>query len=387
MKKGDSTLVVVFPETRAFFLTFDLFKKNVLNALDADLCLCVKNDVKEVLDNPFYKSAKHTFIYPEELDWSDPTKWGEAFDFAQRVEGCSGNWRQLLTVPTLWLGEEKNGVQSHFSPTITIFFRWYLKKKLIEEDLVSQYDWFVLTRSDFLHRIPHVPMQLLDKEHIWIPDGEDWGGFTDRHIVVSRKYIEDILSIADPIIHAPDKLLEEMLKESHDWNLERYIKYSFEKLGLASQVRRYPYTMFTVRKGDTHTTWGVGNYSPRLGYHVKYDGEYRSYFVASKIIKTSKDWTKDSVQDVSNLINYERMTSLWANPESSNKGYPNLHNKRRMLMSKLWSAHHKTGFKGAVGTFLLSLAVMIGKLHIPNISRINTPSNYRKWNGKFYELK
>ena len=67
---SSKTLVVILAQTRAHELTFDSFKKNVIDELNADLCVCigVKNDYD--YDNPYYKLAKYRFLYNEE---DDPT--------------------------------------------------------------------------------------------------------------------------------------------------------------------------------------------------------------------------------------------------------------------------------------------------------------------------
>ena len=65
------TLVIILSETRASELTFDNFKKNVIDELKADLCLCI--GVKDNYDynNPFYKLAKYKFTYIESEDFGD----------------------------------------------------------------------------------------------------------------------------------------------------------------------------------------------------------------------------------------------------------------------------------------------------------------------------
>jgi hypothetical protein len=62
------TLVVILSQTRAHELTFDSFKQNVIDELDADLCVCigVKNDYD--YGNPYYTLAKYRFLYNEEDD-------------------------------------------------------------------------------------------------------------------------------------------------------------------------------------------------------------------------------------------------------------------------------------------------------------------------------
>ena len=52
------TLVVILGETRASELTFDSFKQNVIDELEADLCLCIGVKSDYDYDNPFYQLAK-----------------------------------------------------------------------------------------------------------------------------------------------------------------------------------------------------------------------------------------------------------------------------------------------------------------------------------------
>ena len=49
------TLVIVLSETRASELTFDSFKKNVIDELNADLCVCIGINPNYDYNNPFYK--------------------------------------------------------------------------------------------------------------------------------------------------------------------------------------------------------------------------------------------------------------------------------------------------------------------------------------------
>jgi hypothetical protein len=94
------TLVIILGETRAGELTFDGFKKNVIDELDADLCLCIGVKPDYDYNNPFYKLAKYTFLYDE------PDDFGDAFDYAynilsqdnpkyERLENVNGMWGKL----------------------------------------------------------------------------------------------------------------------------------------------------------------------------------------------------------------------------------------------------------------------------------------------------
>jgi hypothetical protein len=73
------TLVIILSETRASEITFDIFKKNVLDELNADLCLCIGVKPDYDYNNPFYKLAKYKFTYNE------PDDFGDAFNYAYNI--------------------------------------------------------------------------------------------------------------------------------------------------------------------------------------------------------------------------------------------------------------------------------------------------------------
>jgi len=284
----ESVLVVVLAETRAYEHTFNLFKKNLLDIVNADLCLCVANNPREVTDNPFYNEAKYIWTYDE------PDDWGDAFDRAQEKYSCHQNWRQLLLIKDQWLGGVKGDDEHPGSAGILLFFRWFLKESILNSGVLQKYDRFVITRSDFIHCIPHVPLKFLSREHIWIPNGEDYGGYTDRHIVVSREHVLDVLSISDRLITEPDHLFSEMSFYSK-WNVEKYIKFSFTRLGLVERIRRFPYTMYSVRSIGGHSRWSEGKFSSKFGYYIKYQSEYRSYILASLFVKEKASWSPKKI--------------------------------------------------------------------------------------------
>ena len=72
-------LVIILSETRASELTFDNFKKNVIDELDADLCVCIGIGNNYDYNNPFYKLAKYKFTYNE------PDDFGDAFEYAYNI--------------------------------------------------------------------------------------------------------------------------------------------------------------------------------------------------------------------------------------------------------------------------------------------------------------
>jgi len=280
----EKVLVVVLAETRAHELTFESFKASLLDGYSADLALCVAKNSREDASNPFYSNAKYVWSYPE------PEDWGDAFDDAQRTLGATGNWRRLLEIRNQWLGGIKGAHQHPGSAGILLYFRWFLKQRLISEGVLDNYDRFIITRSDFVHTVPSPPLELLAGDKIWIPYGEFYGGYTDRHIVAGRSHIVPVLSIADPILARPDELYSKM-HGGKDWNLERYIKFAFRDQGLEASVDFLPYTMYSVRALSGHTRWQAGTFHEDLGYFVKYQGEYSRARLARRVIGSSGEWT------------------------------------------------------------------------------------------------
>ena len=243
------TLVIILSETRAHELTFDNFKKNVIDELNADLCVCIGIKPDYDYNNPFYQLAKYKFLYDE------PDDFGDAFDYAynilskerpkyecllninalygklpipkQSTENITfyGNienmspmdeftddeiliytkdlpddswnnqvygiknsdnilrsqehvntyrkplhWREFLKIKDQFMGGILDKEHQHpGSAGILIFFRWFLLKNLTESGLITQYDRFVITRSDFIYQLPHPKVEFMDKKNIWIP--------------------------------------------------------------------------------------------------------------------------------------------------------------------------------------------------------------------------
>ena len=100
------TLVIVLSETRASELTFDSFKKNLIDELNADLCLCigVKHDYN--YNNPFYSLAKYKFTYNE------PQDFGDAFEYAYNIISQNRSTYECLNDVNALYGKLQNPQQS-----------------------------------------------------------------------------------------------------------------------------------------------------------------------------------------------------------------------------------------------------------------------------------
>jgi hypothetical protein len=298
------TLVCILSETRSHEHSWKSFKRFVLDALDADLALCIGVPEDYDFSNPYWQFAKYKFTVREFDDW------GDAFDLAkhnltkqidssERHE-ADNNWRVLLDVPDQWLGGVKGPNQHAGSAGILIAMRYFLLKSIIDNELLEKYERFVITRSDFVWKAPHPNPEILDPESVWIPDGEGYGGVTDRHAVLSRSNLISYLNLMERIIRFPGELKAEMLPMSKRWNLERFIRFCLNKSEVS--VRYFPYFMYAVRSWGGSTRWSKGTWSDELGYYIKYSSEYLSANVVPEVVASQKDWAqiitiKDELSD------------------------------------------------------------------------------------------
>ena len=158
------TLVIVLSETRAHELTFDNFKKNVLDELNADLCVCIGVKPDYDYTNPYYTHSKYKFVYNEPEDYGDAFE--EAYQMLKSLNNESNpiHWREFLKIRDQFLGGIKAENQHPGSAGILIFFRWFLLQQLTEHDLIRHYDRFIITRSDYIYQLPHPTLELLEKK-------------------------------------------------------------------------------------------------------------------------------------------------------------------------------------------------------------------------------
>jgi len=300
------TLVIILSETRANELTFDSFKKNVIDELNADLCICIGIKPDYDYDNQFYQLAKYKFLYDE------PNDFGDAFEYAYNIISqnkpkyeCLPNnnnlvsqenvitykkplyWREFLKVKDQFLGGVKDSHNQHpGSAGILIFFRWFLLKNLIDNDLINKYDRFVITRSDYIYQLPHPKVEFMNEKYIWIPDCEHYHGYTDRHVILCKDNIESYLNILNNFILRSNEYFMKM-KRYNKWNLEQLIKFHLKQNNVLHLVKEFPYVMYCVRNINGTTRWSQGKYSRELGYYIKYHSEYdKSSYYKNKFEKS-----------------------------------------------------------------------------------------------------
>ena len=296
--KKIKTLVCILGQTRAQDMTWSNFNNYLLKSLNADLALCVAE--KETKNNQMYKNAKYIWKYKDLKDFS------KHFDDAQKTllkfkrSDNSPNWKKLIKIKHFWLARIKGtskiknnkGIYSSGTGALLIYNRWFLLQKILKEKLIDNYDRFIITRSDFIWNVHHPRMENLNPNYIWIPNGEKYGGYTDRHAVLSKNNLCDYLNLLEPILLKPKKLYN-VMKSKNNWNLERYIKLYLDQKGYSKKVKFFPYLMFSVRNKGIKTTFRPGTYSFKHKFFIKYFKEYLSSMIMYYLIgNKNKDFSK-----------------------------------------------------------------------------------------------
>lgn len=289
----EKTLVCVISQTREHKVVWDLFKKNVLDTLNADLALCISVPDDYDYTNPFWQTAKYKWITHEYDNWTD------AFEYARKTEfpECTDRWKYLLfndDRQANWLSPINNAPGAG---AILIFFRWLLLQNLRNENVFEEYDRFIITRSDFLYLCPHPPMELMNPKYVWVPDGEYHGGVTDRYAVLSKQNIEGYLSIMKHIIKNTDLMYRKVMSHTFK-NLEAAVKNTLDIEFGNNYLGTFPYFMYSIRTKETPTRWAPGYWSDELGYFVKYLEEQRMALHFQKIITNKEDWYNKRIESV-----------------------------------------------------------------------------------------
>ncbi len=242
----EKVLVCLLASTRAHQLTFPSFKRQVLDELNGDLALALTIDEKYDYANPFWQHAKYRWTAPDFSDVRRRFRPGPALAVSAAQRPCSRLAVDVANQGQLARRRIRSPDPQPSRASILIFCRWLLLHGLQQDDVLDRYDRFVITRSDFVWLCSHPPLSVLDREAIWFPDGEHYGGFNDRHFVASRADVVNCLNILEDILLHPIQLYEEM-KPQPTWNIEQFLAYHLSRKGLRHKVKLFPYVMYLAR--------------------------------------------------------------------------------------------------------------------------------------------
>lgn len=257
----NKTLVIVMGNIRGGELAWESLYKNVLDLNSADLALVVGERAPENRTSSLYKRAKYLYEFPEFDDWAtaidliNGTAWREdLLAYASKDDGLFG------------AAEGRGG-----SGAVIFMARWYVQKAIEEHGWTDRYDRFVLTRSDHFYGCAH-DLSLLDPAFMWVPEGQDFGGITDRHVLANSQQIVKALDIYPNPIRYPSKYVDSIWFHR---NPEQLIARRWKEENLWDDTKRFDRVMFTCADAGDQTRWqGRSREKAEEGVYLKYVAEY-----------------------------------------------------------------------------------------------------------------
>lgn len=293
---SNRTLVIMMGTVRGGEVAWSSMYRQLLEPNSADLALLVPKDAPRA--SSLFHRAKYVWEHDEYLDWgiaiekyivgSNETQWRQMvvprnclsnntmksissglFGGVKEHTKCKCLEVQLKSVPAKNHSCYK---ERHGSGAIIFLLRVLVQEKIKQLGLIEKYDRFVLTRSDHYYGCIH-NLHDLDNNFMWIPNGEDYYGITDRYLICNSSHILKALNILPPVVLNPQKYWQ----IAGHINPEGLIKRRWVEEGLWESVRRFPRNMFTCASWNDTSRWLIADFSRMVseGVYLKYVDEYR----------------------------------------------------------------------------------------------------------------
>jgi hypothetical protein len=153
------------------------------------------------------------------------------------------------------------------------------------KEFLTRYDRIILPRSDFFYVAtpPDLP-----NDSIWVVEGEDYGGITDRHHVFPSRLCDQALGV---LASMDSNSSLDRIRTTEQYNPEMFLLDMFRHHRIDALARRSPGVQFTVATRDDSKRWMKAMVAMPGDEQllVKYPSEYRN---AMKLNETDFDYTR-----------------------------------------------------------------------------------------------
>ena len=291
VSSNDRTVVCFLGTLRALNLTRDNLIEKVIEPLHADVMICF---------NRLTSSDEDSLKYFDGLNVVDvciheegKNGYEELLDEYSRRLNVESRWREYLDIEGNWLGGiqglKGTGIIGQINP-------WKLLERIqYVQSRGGNYRRFVITRSDFFWLTEHPPLRLLDPRYLWIPTGQDYGGYSERHGVCSEKNIRQYLSTLEYMIdYRAMRYLAEVKNSNprRSLNGETQFKHHLDYCGV--RVGRFKSVAYLTGDSSTPTSWSKVKTLPVAGkvYSFKYGTELKEALRNSEDFQKNEDWNQ-----------------------------------------------------------------------------------------------
>jgi len=257
-------LVIIFGQLRGGPLAWESLLRFVLDFYRADLAI-VGTPSNESTSLPIRERALYTW----KINSSDV---GSVLD-----DAANGNstWRVLCRPDVQFLGgipKCLNG-SGGGSGGILLALRYVAYRQIVSLKLNLIYDWFIFTRSDFLYLCSPPPLQTYAPNAIYVPHGQKWGGYNDKHAVLPSSLVLPFLNLTADLVNDWAFYINAIQNNSFGRlkNFETLQRIYFEKVNIT--VVHQGHVAFTVRRPIDPSNWSPGYSRPkvsRYGLLTKY---------------------------------------------------------------------------------------------------------------------
>lgn len=272
--RQEPPLVCFIGTLRAVDLTYSHLIEKVIQPLNADLLFCVSridaND--ETLINRFKDcNIVDVYLYEEAKD-----NYQDFLDnFFNKLSSKEQNkWHEYFKIEGNWLGgiKERRGSGFHLN------FNYFKLLKRLQNIKKNgfEYQRYIITRTDFFWMLEHPSLNLLDPKLIWIPTGENYNGYNDRHAVCSEQNISHYLNLLEFMLNF--QAFEYIYNNVDENNLshERHLKSHLDYCGV--EVSTFNNIAYLTGNQQTFTNWASVKLKCIDGveYAYKYENELLS---------------------------------------------------------------------------------------------------------------
>ena len=239
-REGTGTLVVVLASLRAMRLTYDGLRVFVLETLGAKVHLAFS-----VARGPQYRDYFRYADYVWEVD--EPLQFDFQDYFNEISQTCYN--RSFTKQDTFSITKGGNllgglsGISGSGAPQM--FFKWVALQQMAHLGLFDRYQHIIVTRSDRMYAEPHPPVNRLPPMHVLIPQGQDYGGVNDRHLVMHSSDAPRILNQLHMLLYVPLRLQKFPLGTDAGPNCEAGLKWWLAE-HLHLRISRFPIVAYLV---------------------------------------------------------------------------------------------------------------------------------------------
>jgi hypothetical protein len=273
LQNRSRVLVIINGQPRGGELAWKSIHRHLLLPNNAHLATYLTPVAQDANRTMLEEMAQWAWRVPEPADGD----WGVWMDKAAALCPHSNglHWSQLCAQHASqghWAGGF-NRCPSHPTKSgVLLVYRWLVSQKIMQLNLHKQYDYIIYSRADYVHLCDRlVPQEVQTATSIWLPDGEGYGGYTDRFLTGTASVLLRAINITQELACSGQQFQPVV---QHAINTETFQARLWRAMGL--QVEVSPFTMFSVRTAEDPTSWSQGSPHAALapfGLRVKYETE------------------------------------------------------------------------------------------------------------------